>query len=353
MKLSKKIASAALAGVMAVSLAVPAFASSRSVNISSTYAEQEIAVTVPETGTALINPYGLDIKIKVGTGDSATDTGKALKGQQIAMQPLTIVNGSEMDLAVSATVTGEAAGDLILSSEAPARDAVTKSAYVFLQMKTENTLVEAKRDATAAGIQGFDATTIATAFENWAAVKKPGANDIVLGPVAASKSNIITLKACTPTGTNNALELQAGSVGLMRLAGVVVKNPITPWAETDGFTANVALTFAPAPKAKTTVTVTLSPASVPLNNTTTSADITATIADTDTADPVQIEKVEWVVISGTAATVAEKTAYSATNKTAVATATKGTGTGNVKVKAVATDIDGAKYESSELTISVS
>lgn len=349
MKLSKRIASTALAGALALSMATPAFASGRNVEITSTFQEQVISVTVPSTGTAQINPYGLDIAIE--------ETGKALKGQQIAMQPLAIVNGTKMDLAVSATVTGEATGDLILSSEAPARDAVTKSAYVFLQMKTEPTLVEAKRSTADGNIQGFDAATIANAFETWAAVKKPGANDIVLGPVAASKSNIITLKACSPNATDaTKLELQAGSVGLMRLAGVVVKSPITPWATTDGFTANVALTFAPAPTPKTGVTATITPATgASVTSTSQTTDLTVTVADADT-DKIEIAKVDWVVTAGSdLATIAVKTAYSATTMTEVATVTRAasvTTGGSFKVKAIVTDIDGATYEASEVTVTV-
>ena len=347
MKLSKRIASTALAGALALSMATPAFASGRNVEITSTFQEQVISVTVPSTGTAQINPYGLDIAIE--------ETGKALKGQQIAMQPLAIVNGTKMDLAVSATVTGEATGDLILSSEAPARDAVTKSAYVFLQMKTENTLVENKRDATDAGIQGFDATTIATAFESWTAAKKPGANDIVLGPVAASKSNIITLKACSPNATDaTKLELQAGSVGLMRLAGVVVKSPITPWATTDGFTANVALTFAPAPVAKATATAAITTAAGATISGSSPTNLTMKVTDTDTNDPVEIASVEWVVSDGADLATFEVTAAytAAAGETIKITKATGAGTGNYKIQAIATDVDGAKYPTAVYTVTV-
>ena len=57
----KRVASAALAGALALSMAAPAFAS-QSV-ITGNYKEIRLAVTVPTTGKAVINPYGLPIAL--------------------------------------------------------------------------------------------------------------------------------------------------------------------------------------------------------------------------------------------------------------------------------------------------
>ena len=55
----KRFASTTMAGVMALSLAVPAMAVDQSTVITATYAETTLDVTVPANTNATINPYGL------------------------------------------------------------------------------------------------------------------------------------------------------------------------------------------------------------------------------------------------------------------------------------------------------
>ena len=54
-----RVLSGALAGALAVTMAVPAFAAANSTEITATYEEPTISVVVPQSGTAMINPYGM------------------------------------------------------------------------------------------------------------------------------------------------------------------------------------------------------------------------------------------------------------------------------------------------------
>ena len=75
----KRFASSVLAGTLALSLAAPALAANNTTtNIAGSYADIPIAVVVPTTGTAQINPYGLPVSI-TKSNDSTVD----LTGQKI------------------------------------------------------------------------------------------------------------------------------------------------------------------------------------------------------------------------------------------------------------------------------
>lgn len=102
---SKKLLSLALALIMSLSLAVPALAAGdpNTTVISGSFEDVVIDVEVPATGTAFINPYGLDLKVPDGAGGSDKVT---IKGQQIVSAPMALKNKTAMDLNVSATVTG-------------------------------------------------------------------------------------------------------------------------------------------------------------------------------------------------------------------------------------------------------
>lgn len=119
---AKKLISTILASAMALSMAVPAFASTT--KISALYQAITIDVTVPTTGTAVVNPYGLplDVTAKVNVlGDDGTATGDtrnltgSISGQGITTTtPLALVNKTTVDLDVNATVTGTVKGNLKL-----------------------------------------------------------------------------------------------------------------------------------------------------------------------------------------------------------------------------------------------
>jgi len=230
--LKKKIMSMALAGALALSLSVPAFAGN-STKITGTYSEIPIEVTVPTTGTAQINPYGLAVKL---------DDTSSITGSKIVTKPLAIVNKSEMKLDVNATVTGEVKGNFKFAAADAKFEGegalTTNSALVFLQMKASE-LKNADLDSAATAICGIDAAKLNAEVAGWTAATEPEAKDLVVSTKATSSEEaMITLTAANEDG-----EVQEGGIALFRLAGNVVANPKTAWAKSDGFTTTVAFTF--------------------------------------------------------------------------------------------------------------
>lgn len=227
----KKLLSLALSGVLAASLVAPAFAGSTS--ITGAYEDIEIAVLVPTTGTAQINPYGLPVKL--------TTANKSITGEQIVTKPLAIANKSEVDLAVSASVVATANGDLKFVEAAPAADDTSKSAFVYLQFKKESTLISTNLETDG---NSFKATIIDEAASKWKQAYN-AQKDLVLNgrEAGSSKDNMVFLKKATIN--NNTATIVAGGGAMFRLAGSVVSNPREAWTESDGFTATIAFTFKP------------------------------------------------------------------------------------------------------------
>lgn len=253
----KKLASLALACVMCVSLAVPAFAASNTeTDITATYTPPVISVVVPQTADAFINPLGLDVEVA---------SGLTLSGRQIISAPMTLKNKGASDLQVGATVsvTVNDSSDLrFVSTSTNGASAATKSVFAYVQAKQEKTLVGAD--------SAVSDSAIATAYGNWEASAYSATTDIVVNSaMPATKDNLVILRAADVTGTTfNAYK--AGSVALVRLAGDCTSTLTTGdgWVKTettgsgdaavttgDGFTVNVAYTFRPATVEKFDVTV--------------------------------------------------------------------------------------------------
>lgn len=232
---NKKLMSLVMAGALSASLAVPAFAANNTtVEITGTYADTPIEVDVPTTGTAQINPYGLDVKI-------GTSTSK-ITGQQIVTQPLAVVNRTTMDLDVNASVIGLATGNFKFAA-APIKGAdpavTTNSAFVYLEM-TAGTGSIIKTDGS------LDQDVLNTQFAGWAASTYT-ANDATK-LVVSTKANDSTqalLTLAKGTEASGKVTPAAAGVGLFRLTGDCVKSPKIAWADTDGFTATIAFTFGP------------------------------------------------------------------------------------------------------------
>lgn len=248
-KLKKRALSGALAGALALSLAVPAFAANET-KITGTYKDVTIAVDVPETGLALINPYGLDVEVPQ---DGKTDTEAAPKvtisGQKIVTAPMALKNKSAMNLAVNATVLGtiKTGSDMRFATEAIEAGSTAKSAYVYLQAGA-STLTGNTTAVTDAAI--------ATAYAAWAPSPYSASTDIVVGTREATleSGNFAILKAAKMTGAGAFDEYKAGSIAFVRLSGDCTTSPRGGWATTDGFEVNVAYTFSPIELEKFTVT---------------------------------------------------------------------------------------------------
>lgn len=262
--MKKRVLSSTMAGVLALSLAVPAFASGQETVVEGTYQAVDIAVTVPETGKAFINPYGLDIEVPEDAADSGNSNKATISGQQIVSAPMAIKNESKMDLKIGATVTGTiktgstmtfATASTKGTPELPDSDpnyvapSTSKNAFVYLQAKAttaaDTDLVDTSANVTAA--------KVATAFAAWEPEAYDAATDVIVGTREAKTENLVTLRAAT-VDASNTVTYNPGSIALFRLSGDCPASPRTAWADADGFTANIAFSFSVANIKKYTVT---------------------------------------------------------------------------------------------------
>lgn len=324
--LKTRIFSGLMAGILAVSLAVPAFASSNtSTNITATYVDIVIDVNVPTTGTAQVNPYGLPVKLD----DAGTNK---ITGEQIVTKPLFLVNNSDSNLNVSASVTATATGDLRFAAAAPTASDTYKTSFVYLQMKpTTLTYDNDRAQGTDTGIQGIETAKANAVFAGWKQ-DYAAATDLVLnGTSAATKDKMVTLLAATidTSGTDPVSKWNAGSIAAFRLAGKVNANPKDPWVVRDGFTAAIAFTFKPD-----TAAASLDKTELELATTTGTADLTVSLSD-----GVGIKSVVWESDATGKATVAAK-ADPANGSVATVT---GVATGNANITAKVVGDNGITY----------
>lgn len=306
LKNTKRLASAAVAGVMALSMAAPAFAAETATNITGTYRAITLNVTVPTTGTAIINPYGLPYDI----------SGSTVSGQQITTgAPLLIQNKSAVPLSVSASAIGQVKGDFLFAASAPADTVTTKSGYVLVQMFAADGVTETNAADTEVLAQKFAALP-----EN----SDDSTKDIVVGTTAASKNDILTLRAGSSDG-----ELVDGGAAFFRLGGKVVKSPATAWASTDGFTVKVAFTFEPT-------IMTASAGTLAANDTTLDSTFTSSTTATLTPDlptGVTVSDWTWSTSAAAVATVTEN----ATDDTKATVNYAGTGSATITVTGTGSD----------------
>lgn len=240
--LKNRIMSSAMAGVMALSLAVPAFAASNQTVITGTYVNTPIAVTVPNVGTAQINPYGLDVKLP--------DTTSKVSGNQIVTMPLAVINNSEMALSVGASVTATTTGGFTFGTASSNMATMkTKTGLVYFQMKADNTLDDDDTDSGVTDSVKLTDAALDPLFEEWGEFVKPaaGSKDLLLKTSGATVgTDLVVLDPINPdTSDTNNKHQKVGGVGLFRLAGEVVTSPTEAWTTDDGFSATVAFTFSP------------------------------------------------------------------------------------------------------------
>lgn len=310
--MKSRILSGIMAGVLAVSMAVPAFATSTtpvntSTNITGSYEEIPIEVTVPQTGTAQINPYGLPIELA---------SGDKIVGEQIVTHPLYVVNDGEVALAVTASVTGTAKGDLKFVASAPTDSDIYKSAFVYLQMKS-SALDNSNRASNSADpadvISGYDAADASAEYAAWKQDYNADKDLVLVNEKAVEKANMVILDGKQEVSGN--MEYVAGSAAMVRLAGKVTESPRDAWSDRDGFTAAVAFTFKPD-----FTSAAMDKATLALDSTTTTGDLKVELTGAN------IVSVEWESGTPAAATVAAKSTPTNGSEATVTRVAAGTST---------------------------
>lgn len=327
---TKRFASTVMAGVLTLSLAVPAFAADtqpkNSTVVTGTYAEIPISVEVPTTGTAQINPYGLPVTL-TKSDDKTVD----LVGQQITTKPLSVKNQGNVKLDMDATLAVIPKGDVAIAANAN----TDKGIAVTLE-------VAAMNDATLA--VASDSEKLADLIIDKFAADATWTNATSLpAPAAAKAATTVTPASSTDNGNTSPMAVLGAvtqkaegftygntSIALFRLTGELAEEPDTSgaWKETDGFTATIVFKF--TPHADVAAKVTLDQTTLSLDGTT-NTDATLT-ANFDAGDSdLTVATWSW---STSDATVA-KPAASTTNSALVAH--QGTGSATITVTATLSD----------------
>lgn len=317
--MKQRLASTALAGVMAMSLAAPAFAAGNSTNISGSYRAITVAVNVPATGTAIINPYGLPVEL-------GKDSGVNISGQQITTgAPLLVQNKSAVPLSVSASIASTVKGTFTFDGSAIADGETGNKGNVLFQMFDAPGVTEANASDMDVLNPMFAALDDADALCNTVLSLTSTSTP------AVEEDDIVTLKAANAAG-----ELVDGGAAFFRLGGTVAKKPTVAWTASDGFTSKVTFTFEPtAAPAELAGTVAFGDDTLDVAVTTST---TATLTP-DLPDNVTVTTWSWTSATPAAATV---TALADT-KTATVTYA---GSGSSVITVRGTGSDGITYEAS-------
>lgn len=227
---SKKIASLILAAVLALSLAVPAFAATKDLegslsdvnqganfSFDATVETATIKVTVPaddDAARVVLNPYrktvAIDTNGEKNTGTNVTD--------QVISVARTITNASDVPIQVSYTATATAVGEGVSIATAALKDtAVGKQILLFCETQVPE------------GTTAPDADTWAKAYDSKAT------NQVLFSTKGASPKTAIALSepgADTDT-----------SVLYYKIGGAMPTVTDSEWAEGDGVTIGLAFTF--------------------------------------------------------------------------------------------------------------
>jgi hypothetical protein len=236
----KKIGSVALAGVMAFSLAIPAFASdgsttsssnsSNSTVVSGSYTTPVISVTVPATGTVAVNPYGLPVKFDKGDGSTVT-----VKNMQLVSAPMTLKNNGDtaLDAYVTASTVVPSTSHVTFFASDPNKDETAKkTTNIYMQLEAVQSAKSGYGDTLNQGLIEEFADE-----DTWSSVTPI---DFDANGAIGTKTKLVTLKEMDATSGT----YQAGSIAQIRLDGKVSEDPdTTAWAETDTFTTTIAFTF--------------------------------------------------------------------------------------------------------------
>ena len=260
----KKILSMGMALAMTAALAVPAFAADGDApknvtEITGTYTETVIDVIVPAQATAVINPYGLGTVVTKKDGTKVTVTGQVITPTQA------IINNTDLNLTVGATVVGSVValpdgadpltamklatattkGSGTEGSDNYVAPATAKSAFVQLQAVAAPASV-----TTAASTDPTDADTRNDAIIDAGILDATwtDATTVTVGTKSVTEDELVSLKKATLDADDGSVTTyNAGSIALFRLTGDCVTSPKNEWTENDSFKVTVSFTFAPAP----------------------------------------------------------------------------------------------------------
>lgn len=247
----KKFASAVMAGVMALTLTAPAFASSGKVDVAGSINLPTINVVLPTTASMVLNPYGLSVKLnpKDTTETPSTDT--------VLSPTMYVKNLSNIGIQVKATVAGtvgKGSNAQFLTAKPGSTDK-DKGAWVYVKFNIQDDATTAiEKPATDPTLSGSSATH-GTALVSVIATGSDPTEVNGFGLDAAASTAAATINQLAPTATKDPA---AGGVLAFRFFGEAVQSPektegtdsvLDPWTDKDVLSASIAFTFEVVPGA--------------------------------------------------------------------------------------------------------
>jgi len=212
---TKKLWALIMALAMALSLAVPAFATNtateatQNVNVTASNNVGAINITVAGTGAIVLNPY----QMKATSGDDASY-------HQIFSVPVSCENKSTFGLKVNAVITGSlgdsANGAMAFVTSAPKDTDTGNNVFLYAEF----------------GVS--DSATTEPTWETAFNAKTP--SQVLIGTTASTSKTVATLGAASNTKPNYLW---------YKFDGAITKSPTTAWTSNDTVTAAVALTLVP------------------------------------------------------------------------------------------------------------
>lgn len=225
MKIRTKVFSGILAGMMACNLAVPALAAneykiiqdtdvttgqySGTTTVTSTMQAPTIKVTIPTTGSVVINPYGMKYR----------DSYNTVHTDQIISATYYIENASNVDLSVDVSAVGTAGyGSKATFASSPLKE-TEKNNALFMYVDFVN--IASK----------YNSVTWPSAYST------SNKTQVVVSSTQAKAEDVLTLSAARST--------YAPTYAAFRVTGEAAKSPEVPWGSTDNVTVKIAFTFNP------------------------------------------------------------------------------------------------------------
>lgn len=270
----KKITSMFLALVMALSLTVPAFASSGTVKVEGSIQLPTINVTLPTTASMIMNPYSMDVKLNPKDTTTVND--------QIVSPVMEVTNLSNIDMQVGIQIAGaKGKGDAKFAAAAPTAGATDKEAFIYAVFQIG-----------AAGMTISDPSNVTADAANVAVLEEPASGATTATPkdvtnfetvagTAADSNN--TLAATVLNTTTNKQE--AAPTGVLGFKFFGTTSDVTTWTDKDTLGATLTFKFTPVANnaGGTPPAPSADGATVTLDNSTLTLDSSSTTTGTITA----------------------------------------------------------------------
>jgi hypothetical protein len=241
----KKLASLAMAGVMTLSLAAPAFAASsesttnRSLKVTGAYQAVTINVVVPSTGSLIINPYALPVEIGKDSNDQ-----KVTVSEQLVTKPLAVKSQADINLKMKVATTVALTGSMKLATSATSGSESVPTAFITLDIE-KTKLTGDKDTVNDAAIASAYAEMYDDSKDVHWGLSGNGWTQVLASGTKSAEDTITLTKATMDTDTGAFASYAEGSIAFIGFTGDCTTEPKTAWTTKDGATITLAFTFTP------------------------------------------------------------------------------------------------------------